>query len=60
MSDQTKAAFFQLNLTRTHKKIGEVPFSLQQGLEPVNTLITKWSSEARPFRRLSNYLFKSQ
>ena len=25
----------------------------------VNTLITAWSSEARPFKRLSNHLFRS-
>ena len=33
-----------------------VPCWFQQCLEPVNTLITAWSSEARPFRRLSNHL----
>ena len=28
--------------------------------EPVKKLITAWSFEARPFRRLSNHLFRSQ
>ena len=37
-----------------------MPSSFQQCLEPVNTLITKSYSEARPFRRLSNLLFRSQ
>ena len=37
-----------------------VPCWFQQCLEPVNTLITAWSSEARPFRQLSNHLFRSQ
>ena len=30
-----------------------VPCWLQQCFEPVNTLITEWCAEARPFRRLS-------
>ena len=32
----------------------------EQCLEAVNTLITAWSSEASPFRRLSNHLFRGQ
>ena len=36
-----------------------MPWLFQQCLEPGNTLITAWSSEARPFRRLSNHLFRS-
>ena len=37
-----------------------MPSLFQQSLEPVNTLTTEWCSEARPFRRLSNDLFRSQ
>ena len=37
-----------------------MPSSLQQCLEPVNTLTTEWCSEARPFGRLGNHLFRSQ
>ena len=33
---------------------------IQQCLEPVNTLTTEWCSEARPFRRLSNHVFRNQ
>ena len=32
----------------------------KQCLEPGNTLTTEWCSEARPFRRLWNHLFRSQ
>ena len=28
--------------------------------QPVNTLITEWGTEARPFRRLSKDLFRMQ
>ena len=37
-----------------------VPFWLQQCFQPVNKLITEWCAEARPFRRLSEYLFRMQ
>ena len=37
-----------------------VPSSFQKCMEPVNVLTTEWCSEARPFRRLSNYLFRNQ
>ena len=60
--DQTKEDFFLLNLPQIHEKKMSVVVSssFQQCLEPVNTLITEWCSEARPFRRLSNHLFWSQ
>ena len=37
-----------------------VPSTFAQCLEPVSTLISECCSEARPFRRLSNHLFRSQ
>ena len=36
------------------KRVIVVPCWFQQCLEPVNTFISEWSSEARPFRRLSS------
>ena len=62
ISDHAKADFFQFNLTLNSWKnrLIVVPCSFHQFLEPVNTLITEWCSEARPFRRLSNHLFPSQ
>ena len=60
--DVTKTDFFQLNLSRIglkNKKI-VVPCWLQQCFEPVNTLITEWCAEARPFTRLSKHLFQMQ
>ena len=61
ISDQTNAGFFQLNLPRIHGKNDNSSVVLiWQCLEAVNTLLTEWCSEARPFRRLSNQLFRSQ
>ena len=37
-----------------------VPSLFQQFLEPGKTLNTEWCSEARPFNRLSNHLFRNQ
>ena len=36
------------------------PSTFQHCLETGNTLTTEWGSEASPFRRLSNHLFRSQ
>ena len=62
ISDVTKADIFQLNLSLIHGKIKKivVPCWLQQCFEPVNTFITEWCAEARPFRRLSKHLFRMQ
>ena len=62
ISDMTKADFLQLHLPRIRgeSRLIVVPCLLEQCLEPVNTLITEWCSEARPFRRLSNPLFRIQ
>ena len=61
ISDQTNADFFQLNISQMHakKRIIVVPCWFQRCLEPVNLLISALSSEARPFRRVSNHLFRS-
>ena len=37
-----------------------VPSTFAQCLEPGNTLTTEFCSEARPFNRLSNHLFRNQ
>ena len=72
-SQRVNKQFFLIRLTQYipnawKNRIIVVPGWFQQCLEPVNTLITAWSSdtlitawssEARPFRRLSNHLFRS-
>ena len=61
ISYQTNAEFFPTQYIPNGWKNGiiVVPCWFEQCLEAVNTLITAWSSEARPFRRLSNHLFRS-
>ena len=61
ISDWTIADFTQLNyLEFMTKYVNSSCEIIQQCLEPVNTLTNEWCSEARPFRRLSNHLFRSQ
>ena len=47
-----------LELTRKDGNSGAV--LLQQCLESVNTFISEWCSEARPFRHLNSHVFQHQ
>ena len=47
-----------VELTTKEGDSGAVLF--QQCLESVNTFISEWCSEARPFRRLSSDVFQHQ
>ena len=60
--DQSKGVFFLLSLPGIHekKRIMVMPCYFQRCLEPVNTLITEWCSEAGFSRRFSSNLFKKQ
>ena len=49
---------FISNLWKNRKIV--VPCWLQQSFQPINTFITEWCAEARPFRRLSKHLFRMQ
>ena len=62
ISDQTKADFCPTQFTSNSRenRLIVVPSSFQQCLELGNTLTTERCSEARPFRRLGNQLFRSQ
>ena len=62
ISDQSKAVFFQLNSPEIHgeKRMIVLPCYFQRCLEPVNTLITEWCSEARLSRRFIRNLFPKQ
>ena len=60
--DVTKADIFPNSIYREFmekvENSGAVPTSAV--FRPVNTLITEWCAEARPFRRLSKHLFRIQ
>ena len=55
---QTFSNSIYLEVVEKEENSGAV--RLQQCFEPIKTLITEWSAEARPFRRLSKDLFRMQ
>ena len=62
ISDRTKADFFpaKFTLNSLENRIIVLRCRFHECLEPVNTLITEWCSEARSFRCLSSNVFQNR